>query len=710
MIPAIAQAYQNDPRTKAALDLMATSTAPVATGGWGIAEGIARALSGIGGGLIERSQNKRYGEDEQDLLKSRAKDIPSEIARRLSNQSADATGPVQFSPGALSPNMGRWSGQPGGSSFNLPEWAKPQQSTMPLRGDPNGDHEGMGGSGPNPNLVNTSTLPGAPVANNTGLQPGAIPNASYTPPSTPSPQGVASFTDPLAGRGRITSKYGQRRAPIAGASTFHNGVDMAAPKGTPVLAAGDGRVVQAWDDTTHGGGNSIILQHADGTKTGYAHLSQIGVKPGDIVQAGQPIGAVGATGRATGPHLHFTVRDARGRRIDPSTVNLSGKPSAIGNVPLENVAPESATIQVAGAATTGPQQVQLPDVPDPVQKPTAPDVVPATQSERLLNAYRMIRRANRYEAADAQTMLDKGLGEQSDYNEAYATRKQHVADRQYELGMEGYNQDRSARTTSALSARNTNLEQRQTYNNTHQINTEQNAFTTQRDAKLNDYDMAKARFQSRVEYGLHKLDNDAAWQRTKAEIDSRRATAEDKQAALRDGFFNTRAGRDMRTAYETAQDQESTVNGQLDAFINANKQVATGGTINNGLNGLRRYGNPNLQAMEGVTSSLGIAATTALKGSISDKEEKLARDTVPHTGNTLAENQRRADWMRAAFARKSEFHGHAIDAMIQGSNAYNTFRHQWDAFRNSHTVGDGVTYDAWLANRPRFDASGRRVN
>lgn len=98
-------------------------------------------------------------------------------------------------------------------------------------------------------------------------------------------------------------------------TSYHSGIDLSAPTGTPVLAASSGSVVFAgWSEV--GYGNTIVIAH-DTTFTLYAHLSAIGVSCGQAVQAGQPIGGVGSTGRSSGPHLHFEVRDADGTPHNP---------------------------------------------------------------------------------------------------------------------------------------------------------------------------------------------------------------------------------------------------------------------------------------------------------------------------------------------------------------------------------------------------------
>ena len=115
-----------------------------------------------------------------------------------------------------------------------------------------------------------------------------------------------TFAWPAPSYKRISDDYGSRMHPILNVQQFHNGVDMAAPSGSPILAAYDGTVVQAAYSSTMG--NYIMLDHGDGLYTIYMHASSLGVSKGASVSRGQNIAAVGSTGRSTGPHLHFSVR------------------------------------------------------------------------------------------------------------------------------------------------------------------------------------------------------------------------------------------------------------------------------------------------------------------------------------------------------------------------------------------------------------------
>ncbi len=114
------------------------------------------------------------------------------------------------------------------------------------------------------------------------------------------------FKFPLASYTRISDDYGPRIHPILGVEQFHNGVDFAAPKGTAIYAAYDGKVVAATYSSSMG--NYVMIDHGDELYTIYMHASALYVSKGDVVVRGETIAAVGSTGRSTGNHLHFSVR------------------------------------------------------------------------------------------------------------------------------------------------------------------------------------------------------------------------------------------------------------------------------------------------------------------------------------------------------------------------------------------------------------------
>jgi murein DD-endopeptidase MepM/ murein hydrolase activator NlpD len=126
--------------------------------------------------------------------------------------------------------------------------------------------------------------------------------------------------------GRVSSGFGRRFHPILGYARMHDGVDLAAAAGTPIVAAADGRITSAgW----HGGyGRAVSIAHGEGVQTTYGHMSRIAAYPGEQVHRGQVIGYVGSTGLSTGPHLHFEVT-RKGRPVNPLSVKMSAGPGQL---------------------------------------------------------------------------------------------------------------------------------------------------------------------------------------------------------------------------------------------------------------------------------------------------------------------------------------------------------------------------------------------
>jgi murein DD-endopeptidase MepM/ murein hydrolase activator NlpD len=115
-------------------------------------------------------------------------------------------------------------------------------------------------------------------------------------------------------RGWVTSPFGNRTSPFSGILKFHEGIDIAAQTGTPIMAPADGLVIKAGFST--GYGNMVEISHGYGIKTIFAHNSRLNVKPGQRVKRGEVIAYLGDTGSSTGPHLHYEVR-VNGLPVNP---------------------------------------------------------------------------------------------------------------------------------------------------------------------------------------------------------------------------------------------------------------------------------------------------------------------------------------------------------------------------------------------------------
>ena len=165
--------------------------------------------------------------------------------------------------------------------------------------------------------VEPITLPpdAAALLNEDDAQREAELRAEQFAQSDPDPAWTEPFRVPLHNV-RVTSQFGSGRSYNGGPVTsFHRGVDYGGNAGDPVLAAAPGRV--SWTGAMPLRGNSVIIDHGAGVKTGYHHLSAIGVAVDDVVAAGDVIGELGSTGVSTGPHLHWEV-SVHGVNVDPS--------------------------------------------------------------------------------------------------------------------------------------------------------------------------------------------------------------------------------------------------------------------------------------------------------------------------------------------------------------------------------------------------------
>ncbi|MCC6153162.1 MAG: peptidoglycan DD-metalloendopeptidase family protein [Candidatus Hydrogenedentes bacterium] len=138
------------------------------------------------------------------------------------------------------------------------------------------------------------------------LEPGSVKVEAETP--------AGPWSKLLGTAGRFTSGYGVRSDPFSGKPQFHQGIDIAAAAGTEIFPYMPGTVKSAGWDAGHG--YNVVVEHPNGMETVYAHASETLVKAGDVVMKDTPIAKVGSTGRSTGPHLHFEVRQ-NDKSVDP---------------------------------------------------------------------------------------------------------------------------------------------------------------------------------------------------------------------------------------------------------------------------------------------------------------------------------------------------------------------------------------------------------
>lgn len=227
--------------------------------------------------------------------------------------------------------------------------------------------------------ANSAVIEGQPL-------PSVVAEPEPAPAAPAAPAPASTYIMPL--EGRVTSGMGARRAPLRGASTNHGGIDIAVPIGTPVVAPADGVVEFAGPRGR--GGNTVLIRHADGRVTGYAHLDTINVRAGDRVSQGTAFAASGNTGNSTGPHLHFSARDAQGRRIDPRSI--VGQPAQTAAAD-----PAAPAVEVADAETPAQRRARAPGA----------SVLTSAQQIRVLNAIEAVE-------ADTERRTEKARVEAKD--------------------------------------------------------------------------------------------------------------------------------------------------------------------------------------------------------------------------------------------------------------------------------------------------------
>lgn len=639
VIQQIAQAYQNDPRTKLAQVAMQTgsSGSPVAQGGWGYADGLARVLQGGLGGYIDHKQQKKYQKDENDLLAIRAKraaDLAGAPAIPAAQMAASFGAPPPVSPDPAMAPMPQTGMAP----------PSPQQGMAP----PAPSQGPMSGPMPPQQSPQGAAAPFAP------MQPSAPPmSAAQAPQEAP-----LAWLDPLGGVGRPTSGFGPRNAPTKGASTMHNGIDLAAPAGTPVAAASDGKVIRAWSDPK--GGNSVLIRHPDGKVTGYAHLNDIAVQRGEPVKAGQPIGTVGRTGTATGDNLHFTVRDASGKRIDPRSIPF-GEPQASSSA--------SSPPSVAAAS--------LPPAPAPVERPIAPQAQAATRSRTLDLAGRMASDGSRYESDDAQKLLERGLESQTGLDESAAERAQRIGEMGYSSDLAGFNQARGQDRGAAYDARS-------------QATARQGQIEDREDNQ--SFNSTEAGRERAFRASESALARDASYKENLMKIEAAKGTADEKAERKKDAFMQTGHGTKAFQDAGAKIQANNAVLANLAEFSRVAKGKRTGGVVGMAFPALGIVNDTKWQQMDAISAELTRNLAKQLTGAISDKDVIFLQKSVPSLMRGSTANEGIIRRIEQITKRANQYQEAQWNALAAGDP---TFITDWSKYNGEVPVNSDITYGTW---------------
>ncbi len=656
-IDTIAKAYQNDPKTRLAVTALGrgADTSPVAEGGWGYSDGIARVLSGVAGGAMTNAQNNRYGQVQQKELKDReAADAEAQANLAAAVKKGGIPAPPQ--PAPVHQPM-----QPAPAAPVAPAQALPQPGAMPPQAPqmaPQGNQvdavatELMGGGG----------LPAPPQAGQGGMQM----------PQPPFPAkgrgGSASLFDLTPGRRaleagngvNITSDYRTQKENDALPNSVKNSYHT----------RGDPEHPQAYDFTPRKGESMRVLElRAKRAFPGWDVLNEgnhIHVEPSRAMEAALKASGA-ATDQATNAGAVGTATmDTQGNAVPP---------------PPESVPSDEG---------------DMPGLPAPIARPNAPKPVGARRSELLEGARALMRTRSPWSADRAAAMLESGLAEQGRFNESAAEREQRMAEGIYNKDFDMYSQsemlgrgaiydERSQRrgfghdTSERLGgekfqAGESALERAQ------RLREQQLGFG-------HDRDMAGVNFG----YDTKRADQDFEHQKIlkMLELDG------DGAKSFND-FINTSAGSKV---YEQAGADIKDASQGLGLLKQwEDLSVNTGGVLAATAPNVAAWGSTKMQVARQITNAIALARSKDMKGSLSDNDIKFLEKMSPNIRNSNQANQAQIDQLRTVFARQQEF---AIQKLRARSDKDPTqFLENWVEYTNTFPEAKkGVpSYREWMAN------------
>lgn len=700
--PAITQAYQNDPRTKLAASLIQSggNTAPVAGGGWAWADGLSRIASALGGGLVQKSQDKKYGEQEQQYMD----------ALKASAPSVDYAAPTP---------------QPQPSPASMP--ANPVQGTMAqaaqaLGGDPRSMPQPMQTIDPTADLAATSPAGGPSGANpppyggGPALRPMNAQNAPFSAPpmasgasrtDTQGPDLNRMFMQGIVGQEGVQNNDGTWQTSWKGAV----GPAQVMPSTGPEAARLAGL---KWDrklfrDKGEAGA-------AYNLKLGQAYFAhQLETFGGDPLKAAAAYNAgAGAVRRA--------MRRANangGEWVDylPSTTK-DGKVVDTTKAYVERFSRNMGGTGGSGGVAPPGQQVQaaplepVPDAPQvPQQRPDAPAVPDEVKSSYMQMAQRMIQSDNPFAVAMGQAYLEKGMDEQFTARRDTNQQQFQRDNMGYETDLNDYADARSAGRTNAYQERRD------------AINTNRNRVDTaqQQQWQSNEADLDR-------QFRSTQADMDREIQREGLELDRQRLVQTAKAAGVKNPFLDTASGIKM---YEEMTDENQKLDGsigKLDRYLSLLERQGTGGIYGAPFGageiftGIMGANDPEIDEMVSIGND---AALQELGGSlgvaISDGDRAFVQKMAPDMASSTTANRNKATILRAALNRKRDFNSAKIYAMSEGGMALPQFERMWRAYADANPIvnyenGDAVysnndrTFDQWLESIPQYDAAGNKVN
>lgn len=721
-IPTIAQAYQNDPRSKLAQSALAlgTSTAPVAQGGWAVPDGLARAAQAILGAVVNKNQEKKYGKREQDYTSAMA-----QAAQMASTpQPGAAPNPAAMNPATVNPAMAAAANALGGGQPPAPQPG--QIHTI----DPNTAYGPQGG----PQQANFAP-PGPQPPAMGAMGSGGAPSPAVAGPSmAPQPPAPAVFSA-TRGLPSVADLYRTGIRPIEGGTDPKTGAFRTSPKG----AVGPGQIMPGtgpeaarlaglpWDEKRF----RSDTQYNDAL--GQAYYAK------QLQDFGDPLKAAAAYNAGPG-RVRTALRRARRTGTD-YTAHLPAETqeyvqkfaAAIGGGQQGGADPTYS----AGASIVQPQMEARPQLPEmPGAAPGAPQLPPEVQTNRIGMAQALMQSGNPDLMQIAQTYLEKGLDEQGD-------NRRLASQQQFQQGQTGYtanlndwqgarNDARGAVYNEYRDAGNRNFQREQTYTGQvfqagqseldRRFNRETREDNQQYGTAERQATQAFQREQEAIQRGWQTGENKAQ-RETQLEIAGIRADAKGRQQQQRNAYFNSPTGLKMQKEAGDAITANNTAIDKYKRFMDLNERQGTGGVALNtpGIASVYGWADSDLREMNSLANDATLANLGGgLGAQISDSDRKFIMDSNISTSSPRTANVNIARARIGALRRKNDYLVEFANAQADGTAPQ--FAKEWSIFASQTPIvqygKDGnaiatdkpLTFSQWKASRPKYDVSGKRVN
>lgn len=697
-IPNIAQAYQNDPRTKLAQSAMAlgTSTAPVAQGGWAVTDGLARAAQAIAGAFMTKAQDKKFGQREQQYV--------SDMANAAGMASAaQPSMPAAVNPAPVNPGMGAAASALGG----MPAPMQTVDPNLAISGGAGANAMASGSPAPS---VGARPSPGLPAPSTTPASSGLSPLDLYRRGIRP----IEGGTDPKTGAFRTSPKG----AVGPGQVMPGTGPEAAALAGLP------------WDEKRF----RSDTQYNDALGAAY-YAKQFKDFGDPVIAAAAYNAGPGRVRRALrraggGDYTQFLPQETKDYVVNfASATGLDGGFDA-----RDGVSTGSGFTPNPSAGVVAPQMEAVPErAPAPsAVAPAAPQRPAEVATNRIPMAQALLASGNPDLMAIAQTYLDKGLDEQN-------AARTLASQQEFAQGQTGYganladwqnarSDNRQAQNLAARDAEGRNFDRESRYSSQQfqagQAAEDRGFRTSEREATQRYGTSEREASQA---YGTsERIGTQEFTASENAKNRENRVDVATQRSQQRNAYLNSPTGIKAREKAGTEIDGNNVAISKYERFLDLNAKESTGGATGMalatpGIGSLYAFGNSNLAELETLSKDTTLANLGGSLGTaISDGDRKFISEANVSTRNPYTTNKNIARARIGALRRKNDYLQEQVMAEAEGRGsefvrewsqfAKSTPIVQYDARGNAQAVDKPLTFSEWRASRPKYDANGKKVN